>query len=317
MAGLIDTTSVTAQLPQLPHHRGETILLVEVGSTLHGTGLPGGEDLDLMGVALAAPAYTVGLKDDWGHWIWRTQPEGERSGPGDIDLAIYSAAKWLNLALKGNPSVMLPIYAPETHVHYATEVGLELRELARRWLPSQEAGRRFAGYLMGQRKRFNGETAQHGRIRRHLVGIHGYDTKYGMHMVRLAHQGIEFMLTGTLELPMVGERAEECRSIRRGEMERAELDARIDQLDAELQVAIEETSLPDRANWEEAGEWLARRQLRHAAASLATCCFCGGRIVGRESAVGFYWTHQEFGHEWEQQACADGHELAEPQEELR
>lgn len=36
-------------LPPLPDN---CILLVEVGSTAHGTGLPGGEDLDLTGVAL-------------------------------------------------------------------------------------------------------------------------------------------------------------------------------------------------------------------------------------------------------------------------
>ena len=35
------------EIPELP---AATILLVEVGSTAHGTGLPGGEDHDEMGV---------------------------------------------------------------------------------------------------------------------------------------------------------------------------------------------------------------------------------------------------------------------------
>ncbi|MDQ1365858.1 MAG: hypothetical protein QOE57_1900, partial [Acidimicrobiaceae bacterium] len=35
------------EIPPLPE---STILLVEVGSTAHGTGIPGGEDNDEMGV---------------------------------------------------------------------------------------------------------------------------------------------------------------------------------------------------------------------------------------------------------------------------
>jgi hypothetical protein len=37
------------EIPPLPQ---STILLVEVGSTAHGTGLPGGEDHDEMGVVI-------------------------------------------------------------------------------------------------------------------------------------------------------------------------------------------------------------------------------------------------------------------------
>jgi hypothetical protein len=40
------------EIPPLPE---STILLVEVGSTAHGTGIPGGEDNDEMGVMIEAP----------------------------------------------------------------------------------------------------------------------------------------------------------------------------------------------------------------------------------------------------------------------
>ena len=36
----------------------------------------------------------------------RTQPEGVRSGPGDLDLIVYSLRKWMRLALTGNPTVL-------------------------------------------------------------------------------------------------------------------------------------------------------------------------------------------------------------------
>jgi hypothetical protein len=45
-------------VPPLPHG---TILLVEVGSTAHGTGLPGGEDQDETAIVIESPARFWGL----------------------------------------------------------------------------------------------------------------------------------------------------------------------------------------------------------------------------------------------------------------
>jgi hypothetical protein len=59
-----------------------TILLVEVGSTAHGTGLPGGEDNDEMGVVIEDPALILGLNDvGFSTIVQRTQPEGSRWPP--------------------------------------------------------------------------------------------------------------------------------------------------------------------------------------------------------------------------------------------
>jgi hypothetical protein len=260
-----NTTDPTlgGKIPLPPDHRGVPILLVEVGSTLHGTGLPGGEDLDIMGVAVPAESYTVGLKPDWGSWHWRTQPEGVRSGPGDVDLAVYSLRKYLALVLDGNPSTLLPLFAPDSHVLYATPLGLELREVARPWVHSLDAGRRFRGYLEGQRRKFTNPTSGGGgKIRRHLVGEHGYDTKYGMHMVRLAYQGVEFLTTGALTLPMDGERAENCRAIRRGEWTKDAVLAEVAAVDAALGRLIDENpgGLRPKADWDAADRWLCARQ---------------------------------------------------------
>jgi hypothetical protein len=48
------------ELPPLPK---STIMLVEVGSTAHGTGLPGGEDHDELGVVMEDPAAILGLNE--------------------------------------------------------------------------------------------------------------------------------------------------------------------------------------------------------------------------------------------------------------
>jgi RNA repair pathway DNA polymerase beta family len=67
------------EIPPLPD---STILLVEVGSTAHGTGLPGGEDHDEMGVVVEPPTQVLGVGERGMRSVMqRTQPEGP-VGPG-------------------------------------------------------------------------------------------------------------------------------------------------------------------------------------------------------------------------------------------
>ena len=77
------------EIPPLPE---TTILLVEVGSTAHGTGIPGGEDHDEMGVVVESPEQLVGLDEGGFRTVMqRTQPDGMSLGPGrhrsDVALA--------------------------------------------------------------------------------------------------------------------------------------------------------------------------------------------------------------------------------------
>jgi len=65
----------------------------------------------------------------------------------------YSLHKYLRLATKGNPTALLPLYAPADSVITVTELGRELRALAPKVL-SRAAVHRFLGYLDAQRQRF-------------------------------------------------------------------------------------------------------------------------------------------------------------------
>jgi len=121
------------EIPPLPER---TILLVEVGSTAHGTGLPGGEDHDEMGVVIESPEAVLGL-DPRGFTtvMQRTQPEGTRSGPGDTDRTLHSLRRLLRIAAGGSPSILMSFWDP---VLFATDEGHELRAL---WRPFGVGGR--------------------------------------------------------------------------------------------------------------------------------------------------------------------------------
>src|SRR3954471_14916404 len=183
-----------------------TILRATVGSTVHGLHHGGQDDRDEMAVYVEPPEYVLGLARapairgglyGFEHYVERTQPAGVRSGPGDLDLVAYSLRKWMRLALKGHPTILLLLFVPDELVLVETELGRELRAL-RPALLSARAGRGYLGYLRGQRERLLGSRGQKRVNRPELVEAHGYDTKYAMHAARLGYQGLELVEKGRL-----------------------------------------------------------------------------------------------------------------------
>lgn len=187
-----------------------------VGSTVHGLALEGADDRDEMAVAVPPPEYVLGLRT-WEASQTRTRPEGERSGPGDLDLITYSARKFVRLVLAGNPSLIVLLFSPDESLSIATEEGELLRRM-RDLLVSREAGPRFLGYLRGQRERLLGERGQKRTKRPELEEAFGYDTKYAMHALRLGYQGIELLTSGRITLPMAERERELLLQVRRGEV---------------------------------------------------------------------------------------------------
>ena len=240
-------------LPDLPD---TTILLVEVGSTAHGTGIPGGEDYDQLGVVVETPLELIGLDEKGFQTVMlRTQPEGERSGPGDIDRTLYSLRRFLRLAASGNPSILMTMWAPVDH---ATDEGRSLQALGDAFV-GRHVVPRYRGYMQSQAEKLLGlRGGGHGRRgsggREELIAAHGYDTKYAMHCARLGFQCIELVTTGGLHLPIEGEAADWLRAVRRGDVAFDEWWTRVLELDrllGELELDDRYPDGPDAARIEE------------------------------------------------------------------
>lgn len=237
-----------------------TILRCQVGSGVHGTSVGGQDDRDEMGICIEPPEYVIGLRDFQQyeyHTAWE-RPGGlrERSGPGDLDETVYSLRKWMRLALNGNPSVLLPLFVPESEIVTVTPLGRELRDLAPAII-SRQAGHRFAGYLNAQRR---GLLSHEGKgcdvTRPELIEKYGWDTKYGGHMIRLGIQGIELLTTGRLTLPMNPYDAQFVRDIRTGNFTMHEALAEAEQLEQRLNALTEASDLPEHPDRAAADEWL-------------------------------------------------------------
>jgi predicted nucleotidyltransferase len=187
------------------------ILRGVVGSTTHGTAIEGQDDRDEMGVFVEPPEYVCGL-EPCDHYIYRDQPEGVRSQPGDLDLTMYSLRKFCRLAAQGNPSVIMLLWLP---VYISTTpVGAGLIAVREAFV-SKESGKRYLGYLAAQKAKLKGERSP--KVSRpELVEKYGYDTKFAMHALRLGLQGIEVMTHRRLTLPVAEPDLTTLRAVRSG-----------------------------------------------------------------------------------------------------
>jgi hypothetical protein len=241
-------------MSDIPVHERE-ILRALVGSTVHGLAIEGQDDRDEMGVCIEPPEYVMGLKHFEQH-VFRTQPNGVRSGPGDIDRTIYSLRKYARLAANGNPTILLLLYSPNFLVPHG--LGMDLRALAPAFA-SRRAGAAFHGYMRAQRQRLAGERGgMHAKPRADLVERYGFDTKYAMHMLRLGHQGVEYLTTGALTLPMREPTRQHLRDVREGKIEFQAVMTEAGELDRQLRDLLETSPLPDEPNFAAINRFLVR-----------------------------------------------------------
>jgi predicted nucleotidyltransferase len=210
------------------------ILLGEVGSTAHGTGIDGQEDRDEMGIFVEPPVSVCGLSSI-DHYIQRDKPDGVRSEPGDLDLTLYSLRKFCRLAAGGNPSVLMLLWL-STYLT-VTPLGQSLVSMRTSFL-SKRCGESYLGYLTQQRMRLTGERSKNVS-RPELVERYGYDTKFAMHALRLGLQGIEVMTTGNLSIPVPEPNRRLLRSVRGGELPLTEALTLISETESRLRALVD------------------------------------------------------------------------------
>jgi uncharacterized protein len=245
---------------------------------VHGTAVAGQDDRDEMGLCLEPPQFVTGLarvpagirgtaasvrfEQYQRHTAW-DRPGGiaNRSGAGDLDVVIYSARKWARLALAGNPTVLLVLFVPDAEVVFRNEAAAELTGNAHRFV-SRQAAARFLGYLHAQRASMTGARGAHAN-RPELVAVHGYDTKYAMHALRLGMQGIELLTTGRITLPVPEPHRGYLRAVRRGEVPLAEVIGAVTRAEAQLICLRDASAVPAQPDRRWVDDWLHRSYLEY------------------------------------------------------
>jgi hypothetical protein len=241
------------------------LLVVEVGSTAHGTGIPGGEDFDMIGVEIETLEQVFSTnRDALRSAMHRTQPEGSRSGPGDTDLTIHPLRKFLALAASGNPSILMCLWSPVIKI---TPLGEELRSIAPAFI-GRHVIPKYRGYMYSQTSRLLGiGGGKHGKRgggqRPELIEQHGYDTKYAMHAARLGFQCKELLTTGKLTFPIQDWPGDWLRNVRLGLMPFDEWWTVIQNVDADCEALLDDESYRAGPDTEAIIKWSYQTHLWH------------------------------------------------------
>lgn len=243
---------------------GDLVHLFVGGSELHGAKVHGTDDLDIYGVYLEPSERILGL-ELFEHFVWSTAAQGERNGPADIDITLYSLRKLAGLLCKGNPTALNFLFSFNAFVGEDVKRALfwgELSAQLKKHVISKSASKQFMGFVDAQMGRLLGTRGRGKKGQRpELEEKFGYDVKAGMHAIRLLHECIELMFRHTITFPRPEK--ELLIEVRTGGWSLDKLSTEVNRLFVELKDQRERSSLPENPNRQAVSRLISDAYLAH------------------------------------------------------
>lgn len=226
-----------------------TIILSLTGSHAYGTNVEE-SDKDFKGVCLPPVEYYLGL-DAFNEYN-TTGGKNFKNTKDDIDVSIIHVNKFVRDAMNGVPNNIEILFTrPEDRV-IVTDLGQKLIDNRHLFL-SQRLKNKFGGYANSQIQKLKNQKSN-GSARVELIEAFGYDTKFFAHAIRLLTSGIEVLETGDFSTYRPNrELLLDCRGGKYSFEEALEM---IDMYDEQLKVALENTELPKKPDYEKVNELL-------------------------------------------------------------
>jgi len=234
----------------------ENLIMAYVGgSQAHGAKLGATDDTDWYGLYVPPPDKVLGLEREE-HFVFTTGGKLGGNGPSDVDVCLYTLTKWAGLAAKGNPSALHFLFAP---LEFTTDTWEKVTARPEIFLAKGHV-KPFLGFADDQMKRLLGQKGQKNIHRAELEKVHGYDTKYAMHVIRLYGEAKELMQTGRITLPRPN--SDELIAIRMGKHSLGEIQELGRRLEAEALAAQASSPLPDSVDRDAISRLITDAQLR-------------------------------------------------------
>lgn len=171
---------------------------------------------------------------------WQQHKVIDEAKKKEYDFSVYSIVRFCQLCMDNNPNFLDALFVPERCVIHCTAVGNIIRENRKLFL-HKGCWPKLRGYSYNQLHKMAIKNPEPGSKRYELIKKHGYDTKFGYHVVRLILQAEEILTTGDLHLD---QNTEILKAIRRGEWTQQRVEKFFEQKEHALNKAYEESKLP-------------------------------------------------------------------------
>lgn len=159
-------------------------------------------------------------------------------GDKQYDIQIYNIVKYFQLLLDNNPSVLDSLFVPFNCVLFTSQVGNMIRE-SRKMFLHKGAFHRYKGYAYSQMHKMS--SIERTGKRKEICDKHGWDVKFGMHLVRLLDYIEQILTTGDLDMQR---NSEQLKAIRRGEVSEEEVRKWASEKELQLEKMYAESKLP-------------------------------------------------------------------------
>jgi predicted nucleotidyltransferase len=168
------------------------------------------------------------------------------------DFQIFGIVKFFQLAMENNPNVIDSLFTPRRCVLTSTAVGEYIREHRKDFL-HKGSWHKFKGYAYSQLHKIDIKVPSGKRAA--LVEQHGYDVKFGYHVVRLLLEVEQILVHHDIDLERD---REQLKAIRRGEWPHERLVAWAEEKEKALEALYHTSTLPYAPD-----EALIKRHLLH------------------------------------------------------
>lgn len=224
------------------------ILLGRTGSHAYGTATET-SDLDIKGIVIPPKDYFLGLNSFDGYD--KSGGKNYKNSSDDIDVTLIHVSKFIRDCMIGVPNNLELLFLDESDYLYLSPYGKVLVNNRHMFL-SKQIMKKFGGYAKSQAMKMQ-NLKSNGAARMGLVEKYGYDTKYGMHTIRLLQMAIEILETCTFTTHRPN--ADELITIRNGSHTLDQILEYINELDSKLSLAYEGTILAEEPNFDEINQW--------------------------------------------------------------
>lgn len=150
---------------------------------------------------------------------WQQHHVKDPSEEREYDFQVTSIVKFFRLLMENNPNIVDSIYTSESCVLHLTQIGGMIREKRDLFL-HKGSWHKFQGYAHSQLHKMNSKSPEPDSKRAALREKHGFDVKFGMHVVRLSLECQMILEEGTIDLQR---HRELLKSIRRGSWSQADI----------------------------------------------------------------------------------------------
>jgi uncharacterized protein len=234
-----------------PRHRRELITHIRPEEA----GLPRPEVL-----SRRIATFTLSPPEDAGRLrkLSATRPQDQ------VILSLYSLHRYLEMSTRGNPRMLLPLFAPEESLIVIAELGRELRDM-RASILSVQTVKQFLGYLEHALSFLHDGSERSAPDVAEQVAAYGWDVGSGGRALCLAYQAREIATTAHLTLPPPAEQRRRLLAINQGLVPRDDVSAEISECQMDTLALVEggRTPLPWRPPVNAIMTWAADAEARY------------------------------------------------------